>query len=277
MCFKILIWASSKACPSNCGSKMCSLKNYIIIYLIFFTSLFIVFGCENSNEPLDIANEYMSLNIGDIRQYCMPYSNNPEIHTVWKIVGKTNRSDGTEVFVTEWYYYSYAPNNKYVSYYFIRDGFLYFTELEKTSDYPGNPYSEQRLAKILPNDGDVWIQTVGYLNPDSSKDYLTAKHLKDFNTPASKFQNVFALISSKGTTGTEVSEIYYAKFFGHLGYSVIGDSSSFLLVNYMSIKGREVGKYVEMENSKSSIKEDNYKIKNPFLLFLNHKSKGDCL
>lgn len=256
---------------------MCSIKNYIKINFISLAVLFIVIGCENSNEPLDIANEYMSLNIGDIRQYCMPYSNNPEIHTVWKIVGKTHRSDCTEVFTTEWYYYSYDANNKYVSYYFIRDGFLFYTELEKSSTYPENPYSVQRLAKIIPNDGDVWLQTVGYLNPDSSKDFLTAKHLNDFNTPAGKFKDVFALISSKGTSGTEVSEIYYTKYFGHLGYSVIGDSSSFLLVNYISVKGREVGKYVEMENSKSTIKKDDYKRQHPFLLFMNNKTKGDCL
>ncbi|MDH7605133.1 MAG: hypothetical protein QHH13_09550 [Melioribacter sp.] len=246
---------------------MCSIKNNIKINFISFVFTFIVFGCESSNEPFDFANEYMSLNIGDIRQYCMPYSNNPEIHTVWKIVGKTYRSDGQEVFLTEWYYYSYDPNNKYVSYYFIRDGFLYFTELEKSSNYPENPYSEQRLAKILPEDGDIWMQTVGYLNPDSSKDYLTAKHLNEFNTPASKFKDVFAIISSKGTSDTEISEIYYAKYFGHIGYSVIGDSSSFLLVNYMSIKGREVGNYVEMENSKSIYKKDNFKIPNPFIAF----------
>ncbi len=210
----------------------------------------IVIGCENSNEPLDITNEYMSLNIGDFRQYCMPYSNNPEIHAVWKIVGKTFRSDGTEVFITEWYFYSYDSNNKYVSYYFIRDGFLIYTELEKTSTYQGNPYSEQRLAKLAPNNGDVWLQTVGYINPDSSMDYLTAKYLNNFNTPARKFKDVFSLVSSRGTSGTEVSEIYYAKYYGHIGYSVIGDSSSFLLVNYMRIKGKEVGKYAEMENSK---------------------------
>lgn len=256
---------------------MCSIINYIKINFIFFSVLFILFGCESSNEPFDIANEYMSLNIGDFRQYCMPYSNNPEIHAVWKIIGKAYRSDGTEVFITEWYFYSYDSNNKYVSYYFIRDGFLIYTELEKTSTYQGNPYSEQRLAKIFPNDGDVWLQTLGYLNPDSSMDYLTAKHLNDFSTPASKFKDVFSLVSSRGTSGTEVSEIYYAKYYGHIGYSVIGDSSSLLLVNYMRINGREVGKYVEMENSKSTFKNDNNKIQHPFFLFLNNKTKGDCL
>ncbi|MGK9477380.1 hypothetical protein ACSSV9_11235, partial [Melioribacter sp. OK-6-Me] len=140
-----------------------------------------------------------------------------------------------------------------------------------TSTYQGNPYSEQRLAKISPNDGDVWMQTVGFLNPDSSMDYLTAKYLVDLNTPASKFKDVFSLVSSRGTSGTEVSEIYYAKYYGHIGYSVIGDSSSFLLVNYMRINGKEVGKYVEMENSKSIIKNNGYKMQDPFLLFLNNK------
>jgi hypothetical protein len=41
----------------------------------------------------------MSLNVGDINNTVCHYSNNPEIHTVWKIAGKTHRSDGTEVFI----------------------------------------------------------------------------------------------------------------------------------------------------------------------------------
>lgn len=242
-----------KACPSNYGSKMFLIKKYVKFLFISLVILLLSPRCENSYDPVDDnSNEYMSLNIGDIRQYSMPYSANPEIHTVWKITGKTYRSDSTEVYVGEWYTYNLNPQNKYESYYFIRDGFLYSTELKETSKYPGNPFFEQKLAKIKPKDGDMWLQIVGYVNPDSTQDYLTARHIDELDTPAGKFQDVFIYISSKGSVDTEQSRIYYAKYWGHLGIAFTNKKSDLFIVNYMKVKGREIGKYVSMNQSVTS-------------------------
>lgn len=257
----ILIRASFNTCPSNYELSMFLLKKYLKFLFIDFVILLFISACENSNEPIDSSNEYMSLNVGDIRQYSMPYSANPEIHTVWKITGKTYRSDSTEVFIGEWYIYNLDPRNKRVSYYFIRDGFFYSTELEESSEYPGNPYFEQKLAKVKPNDSDKWMQIVGYINPDSTKDYLTARYLGEYDTPAGKFQDVYNLISSQQLEdssqvleGSEQSRIYYAKYWGHLGIAFTDKQSDLFIVNYMKIKDKEIGQFISMDLAKQSNK-----------------------
>jgi len=194
----------------------------------------------------------------------MPYSSLDTIYTVWKISGQTYRSDDTKVFVSEWYTYNYDSQNKLISYYFIRDGFLYYTELTKSSQFPGNPYSEQKLAEVKPHNGDLWLQTIGYYNPDSSQDYLSVKYLDEYQTPAGRFKDVYKLVSFRGTPGTEFSEIYYTKYFGHIGYSDYGDNTYMLLVNYMRINGREVGTYVKMDSVFKNPKKIKMNIPNPF-------------
>lgn len=223
-------------------------KKVNVTFLLFLitTILLSINACETSTTPLDniidvTADEYMSLNIGDIRQFYMPYSINDTIYTVWKITGKTFRSDSTEVFISEWYTYNYNPRNKYLEYNFIRDGFYYFTELEKSSKVSGNPYFEQKLAKIKPHDGDIWLQTAGFINPGSPKDSITAKHLDKFVTPVGAFKEVYSFVSSIG------SKTYYAKYYGFLGISFSDNKSDLFIVNYMKIKGKEIGKYVYMK------------------------------
>lgn len=206
-----------------------------------------VAGCKSSpTEVINTNDDYMSLNVGDIRQCYMPYSANDTIYTVWKITGKTFRSDSTEVFTSEWYTYNYDPRNRYFEYYFIRDGFLYSTQLEKTSTLLGNPYDEQKLAEVKPHEGDTWLQTVGYINPDSTQDYFTAKHLDEFDTPAGKFKDVYCFIGNNGSPNTEQGKTFYAKYFGYLGISFTDSLSQLFVVNYMKINGKEIGKYVQM-------------------------------
>ena len=244
-----------------------------LIYFLFVLPLIIFNSCKNSTEPVlddnyvnsDInTDEFMSLHVGDIRQYNMPYSSLNTLYQVWKISGTTFRTDDTKVFICNWYAYNYNPQNERIFYEFIRDGYLYYTELEKSSQFPGNPYFEQKLAEIKPHDGDDWLQTIGYYNPDSSQDHLTVKYLDKLETPMGKFKDVYSLISSRGIPGTEVSKIYYARYFGHIGYSVIGDQSSFLLVNYMKINGKEVGKYIKMDSSFSKLSLEIPHFINPF-------------
>jgi hypothetical protein len=211
-------------------------------FYLILASLLSITACEKSTEPLDgiinpSSNEYMSLNIGDIRQFSMPYSTNDTIYTVWKITGKTFRSDGIEVFISEWSTYDYRPQNKYLEHCFIKDGFYYFTELEKSLKVNGNPYFEQKLAKIKPQEGDTWLQTEGF-NPGDS---ITAKRIYNFVTPAGTFFDVYSFVSIFG------SKTYYSKYYGYLGISFSDDRSDLFIVNYMKIKGKEIGKYVEMK------------------------------
>ncbi|MEW5844197.1 MAG: hypothetical protein AB1775_13135 [Bacteroidota bacterium] len=215
---------------------------FISIVILLFTS-----ACDTSTAPVDeipgvTTDEYMSLNVGDIRQFYMPYADNNMVHTVWKVTGKTFRSDSTEVFVNEWYTAIYSSYSKRVEYGFIRDGFYYYTELEKTSKIPGNPYFEQALAKIKPQDGDKWLQTAGILGSRVPPDTLTSKYLDKLETPAVVFHDVFSY------TGPGGEKTYYAKYFGYLGISFSSDKRDLFIVNYMKINGREIGKYVKMDS-----------------------------
>ncbi len=220
-----------------------------IMYTFSFSIVFLLLsvdGCKSSpTEVINTDNYYMSLNVGDIRQYSMPYSTVNTIHTVWKITGKTFRSDSTEVFISEWYTSNYYPQNRRIEYNFIRNGFFYSTGLDSSSNTE-NPFFEQKLAEIKPHDGDTWLQIAGYINPDSTQDSLTAKHLGEFDTPAGKFQDVYSFVLPNSIT------IYYAKQFGHLGISIGDDKSSMLLVNYIKINGREIGNYVKMDSLSSN-------------------------
>lgn len=229
-----------------------------------------ILGCENSTEPIDEndLNAYMSLHIGDIRQFHMPYSSFDTIYTLTKVTGKTFRSDGTEVFITEWYTYNLNNENKYLTYDFIRDGYYITTKLDstKTYTYPGNPYDEQKLAKINPIENETWLQIEGYYNPDSSQYYLTAKHLDYYETPAGKFKDVFCFINTRGEPNTEGSKTYYAKYYGYLGIAFTDDIRDLFIVNYLKINGKEVGNYIDMSkfNKNNNIPE---KLNPPYRLF----------
>ncbi len=218
-------------------------------FLLFMSIIILSFStaCDTSTAPLNeitsiTTDEYMTLNVGDIRQFYMPYSNNSTVYTVWRITGKTFRTDSTEVFINEWYTSIYSSYSRRIEYSFIRDGFYYYTELEKTSKIPGNPYFEQKLAKIKPHDGDKWLQTAGVLGQGVPPDSLTAKHLDEFETPAGVFYDIYSF------TGPGGEKTYYAKYFGYLGISFTTDKRDLFIVNYMKINGREIGKYVKMDS-----------------------------
>jgi hypothetical protein len=115
---------------------------------ILFASLFIIFiSCSSPVEPFEDSypTEYFSLNVGDVRQFSRPNSDHPEIYSLWIISGKTQRSDGVEVFICDTYFYSKNPRYKQTFYYLVRDGYYYSTELEKTNYIRYNPYFEKKL------------------------------------------------------------------------------------------------------------------------------------
>ncbi len=244
-----------------------------LLYFLLVLTIISLNSCKTTTEPVVDNNylnsnintdEFMSLHIGDIRQYSMPYSTLDTIYQVWKITDTAFRTDDTKVYICEWYTNSYNQQNRYIFYEFIRDGYLYSTELQKSSQYPGNPYFEQKLAAIKPHDGDDWIQTVGYYNPDSSQDHVTVNYLDELETPAGKFKDVFSLTASRGEPGSEVDKIYYTRYFGHVGYLIIGYQSSFLAVNYMKINGNEIGQYITMDSSVSKYSGTMPHFINPF-------------
>lgn len=222
------------------------MKRSFIILFIFLLIYFI--GCKKSpTEVYPIEDNYMSLHVGDIRQFYLAKATDTS-YALWKITGKAFRSDGQEVFISEWYINSLDSNSMY-TYEFIRDGFYYGTSMDSTSDYPGNSYLEERLAPIDPFDGETFIQTIGVNNIDSSQNYNTVKYLGEYDTPAGKFKNVYNIIGNRGVFNSLQVKTYYAKNWGYLGIAYINSFNNLDLmavVNYMKIDGKEIGKFVDM-------------------------------
>ena len=230
-------------------------NNIILIFFIMICLLYLT-SCKHSTEPNDnfiFDDDYMSLNVGDIRQFYMPYNSVLTEHSVWEVTGKTHRSDGVEVFISEWYTLNYFPESRRLEYDYIKDGYLYETQLDSTTDVPGNPFYEQRLAKIRPNDGDKWLQTAGYFDPKYPIDSIVAQHLDSYNTPAGEFKDVFSIEFTGG------SKTYYAKYYGYLAMAFSTAPSDLFIVNYLKIKGREMGKYFKMDSLLSKNSNNSYK------------------
>ena len=178
------------------------LTNLSFIYLaVLFLS------CDSSTET-ESPTPYMSLNIGDVRQYFVEADS---LNFKFTIIGETKRTDGQKVFIGvagE----GNMDDTTSRSFYFIRDGYFYGTELDTTSESEvrdANPFFEQRLAKLFPNDGDRLIHTDGHI--DSS--YFVATYEGDKPTPAKEFKNVF------GYTLDSLFTVYYAEGYGHIGSS----------------------------------------------------------
>ena len=224
-------------------------KSYLVLLVSIFLS--VVNGCKKAPTEVSTSdnNNYMSLHVGDVRQLYTPYSSMDTIYMLWKVTGKTFRSDDLEVYKSEWYTYNLNPQNSYYQYNFIRDGYYYGTQLDSTSTYPGNPYFEQKLAEINPKEGDTLLQIVGLYDPDSTQKYIYAKYLGSFKTPAGIFNNVFCFVNYESSANhyREVSETFYTKQFGYLGITTVKDSlKNLLVVNYMDINGNKIGNYVDM-------------------------------
>ncbi|VAX21286.1 hypothetical protein MNBD_IGNAVI01-1873 [hydrothermal vent metagenome] len=199
-----------------------------ILLLPFFIS------CDSSTET-EAPIPYMSLHVGDVRQY---FSEKDSVYDTWYIVGETHRTDGQKVFIGTNEFGSLEDTARYF-YYFIRDGYFYSTEIDTNSegwDLPGNPYVEQRLGKTFPKDGDKWI----HIDGNKKEQYFTAKYIGSKSTPAKDFKNVY------GFQLDSILTVYYAEGFGHIGISFLEKNIS-ILVNYVKVNGKEYGEYIPQD------------------------------
>ncbi len=201
---------------------------YLLRSLSFVLFLVLLTACNSSTETEEPI-PYMSLHVGDVRQY---FSESDSTYETWNIVGETYRTDGQKVFISE----SIADSTNRRFFNFIRDGYMYSTQLDTIStgwDLPNNPYVEQRLAKLYPEEGDNWIMIEG----DEPSRYFMANYVGEKITPAKDFDNVF------GYTLDSILTVYYAKGFGHIGV-LVSDNKFSIYLNYLKIDGKEYGEYV---------------------------------
>jgi len=215
------------------------MKIQFILVLLFLSFSVYFLGCSKSSEPENIQGNYTPLNVGDVRQLVFLSDSSTILMT---IVGKTKREDGQEVFVCWNNYGTYIGDT---SYYFIKDGYYCVTELDtdltkKYDDYEefasSNPFGEQRLGKLYPNDGDFWKQFVG--RNDSM--YRYANYAGSKNMITGNFPNVFSFAvfdSSK-----KFADIYFAENIGHIGTSISleGNTSEFQ-VSYIKVANKVIG------------------------------------
>ena len=200
----------------------------IILLLPFLIS------CDSTNET-EIPTPYMSLHVGDVRQY---FSETDSLYETLYIVGETKRNDGQKLFIGMDERGS-LEDSTLRFYCFIKDGYYYSTQIDTNSegwDLPGNPYVEQRLAKVFPKDGDKWLQIDGH----QVQQYFTAHYVGCKSTPANDFKDVFGFrLDTLLTT-------YYAKGFGLIG-ATFEEKNISVFVNYIKVNGKEYGEFVPQD------------------------------
>jgi len=225
--------------------------------MLLFISLLSLLSCKSSTEPI-VPDAYMSLNVGDIRELLFQ---NDSTYMIFKIIGQTNRSDKQEVFIGEWSFSGALDSNLMKSYYFIKDGYFISTELDTTDNgqlINVNPFFEQKLAKIYPNDGDEWVSVAGF--PDSNSSHFRSIFIGEKQTPASVFNSVF------GFQLDSIITPLYAKKYGFIGSSIsTSQDTNHISVNYLKINGKELGEFVPFTNlPKRSFSKIKHKHPNPF-------------
>lgn len=197
-------------------------KKLILIFNILLIS--ISFSCSNSVGPEFLKQPYVSLTVGDERQFIFTTDSST---IYYKITNELFRSDGLKIFSYEWYYGT--DTVPFIQYYSIKDSFFISTEKDTVRDsiyyLPQNPFFEQKLAKLYPNDGERWQSIPG----DSLSVYFTAKNIGTQKTPAGIFNNCFSF------TLDNFLSVNYAEGVGHIASIVLSDSigiiSSYLKVN----------------------------------------------
>lgn len=221
------------------------------IILTFFLST-----CSESVEPEITNPPYISLTIGDERQYFYTTDSSTIFYTVKE---KLKRSDGYDIYSFEWYYGTDTTPS--LHYYAIKDGFFIATERDTVRDsilhLPNNPFREQRLAKLYPKNDDIWQSIVG----DSSSPFFVAKDIGIQITPVGIFNNTFSF-----TIG-EFLSVNYSKGVGHISSIILADSIGFLS-SYLKVGNKIYGTKIPSKDPiypNMNFKDDHKKIFNHLL------------
>lgn len=216
-------------------------KNYKFIIIISL----IIAGCESNTEPIlqKVPKPYMSLHIGDIRQY---YDDPEGLYLQTKIVDTTHRVDGQKVFVFEESFLSSGVIFKGTNYYFIKNGFFLQTELDTVTNPTKNhenPFLESKPAKIFPKKGDYFMRTAGV--QDSEKVFFKINIIDSLNTTYRTFNNVAEYKVINSSSASLRGAAYYAEGYGHIGSIFISNTDTAkIFIIYSKVDNKEIGKYV---------------------------------
>lgn len=238
----------------------------ILILICLFT---ILNSCDTTE--LEYPRElipYMSLAIGDIRQY---YDDSEGIYLQYEVIDTTKRIDGQKIFKME--QTLFLPDGFYFRatlYYFIKENFFIATDLDTVSQYPPlpstsinkNKFNEQKLAEIFPQNGDYFLRND--VTVDSQKVFFKVSIIDSITTYCCKFTNVaqYEMIDSDPTRN---QWIYYVPKYGHIGSIIENKYGKVkIFVTYIKAGGKEIGKYTQfsskqvMANPKREINIQSY-------------------
>ncbi|RPI72978.1 MAG: hypothetical protein EHM47_07050 [Ignavibacteriales bacterium] len=203
-------------------------KNILILLILFLIfNLFI--SCTDPVGPGVPGIPFVSLTVGDERQFMF---NTDSSTILYKVKYEVLRSDGLQVFVYEWLYGEDSIPR--LDYYALKDGFFIATELDTVrgtiSYLPDNPFREQRIAKLYPQEGEVWQSIIG----DSTSLFFTAKNIGVQKTPAGLFNNCYGFVLDNALS------VNYAKGIGHVSSIFLSDNTGYVST-YIKVKSTTYG------------------------------------
>jgi len=209
-------------------------------------------GCDNSIEPIIPVEKkpYMSLNIGDIRQY---YSDIENIYLQLEIIDTAYRSDGQKVYVAD--YSILLPDGIYKTnvYHFIRDGYFWQTAIDSVMAPAGNeinPFMESKIINIYPQDGEIFLRTKGVSETD--KVFHKINLIDSLETYAQTFENVEECEIIDADTLRNIW-LYYAPDYGHVGTLITNPNGvAKISLTYIKVGNSELGQFVSF-NSNNNI------------------------
>ncbi len=226
------------------------MKNFVK-HIVFITiTVFLFIECNAPTKPITPVEKvpYMTLNIGDQRQY---YDQNINLYTEWNVIDTARRTDGSKIFLAE--YFMYLPNGRYEGKFshFIRDGYFWQTDTDTVKE-PGineeNPFLETKIIPIFPNGDEYFISTIGV--PDSEKVYRKIRVIDSLETPLATYKDVLECeVIGKDTS--RVVKVYYVKEYGHIGLEITnqnGTTQSF--ATYIKVGDKEIGEYIPLKAKK---------------------------
>jgi len=243
----------------------------ISVKIILLSIILLEFGCKSSTEPgkLPTPTPYISLNIGDIRQFVEDETN--IIHQ-FVTTDTTRRIDGQKVFKIE--YIMFIPDGTIWTatlYYFFRDNYYIGTKLDTIDEDSENPiprnsrnkFDEQKIAQIFPINGDSFYRSDEVT--DSEKVLFNVSFIDSMTTTCGKFTNVAQFDMTDPTIHVKL-QIFYAPEYGHIGTFVESEGKKGkLFATYIKTGEKEVGEYIPIYlGKKDAYKEKQIKHNSSF-------------
>ena len=219
------------------------MKNTIIFVL---GCISILVSCtemtEPKLEPKQQQKPYMTLQIGDIRQY---YSTGNGMFMSVEITDTIRRTDNQKMYVTKNNFYTLFGYYTVITYSFIRDGYFWESQLdtlESLNAFTNNPYIENKIMSIYPKDGESFYLMEGA--PDSINQYRKLKYIGSFITPLKVFEDVIECEIITSDTSDQIHN-YYSPEFGIIGLVIKKQNAATTIYPvYLKVGDREFGNYI---------------------------------